>query len=53
MRFGTRFYYEKNGFRYLIADERLEAKYMGIGVGHLPLNTRLMYFDLLKLNVSK
>jgi hypothetical protein len=23
--------YEKNGFRYLIADERLEAKYMGIG----------------------
>ena len=25
---------------------------MGIGMGHLPLNTRLMYFDLLKLNVS-
>lgn len=45
-------YYEKNGFHYLIADERLEAKYMGIGMGHLPLNTRLMYFDLLKLNVS-
>lgn len=49
----TLHYYEKNGFRYLIDDERLEAKYMGIGVGHLPLNTRLMYFDLLKLNVSK
>ena len=49
----TLHYYEKNGFRYLIDDERLEAKYMGIGVGRLPLNTRLMYFDLLKLNVSK
>ena len=36
-----------------IADERLEAKYMGIGIGRLPLNTRLMYFDLLKLNVNK
>ena len=48
----TLHYYEKNGFRYLIADERLEAKYMGIGVGHLPLNTRLMYFDLLKLKVN-
>ncbi len=48
----TLHYYEKNGFRYLIADERLEAKYMGIGMGHLPLNTRLMYFDLLKLKVN-
>lgn len=26
----TLHYYEKNGFRYLIDDERLEAKYMGI-----------------------
>ena len=49
----TLHYYEKNGFRYLIDDERLEAKYMGIGVGRLPLNTRLMYFDLLKLDVSE
>lgn len=24
-----------------------------IGMGHLPLNTRLMYFDLLKLNVTE
>lgn len=48
----TLHYYEKNGFNYLIADERLEAKYMGIGVGRLPLNTRLMYFDLLKLKVE-
>jgi len=46
-------FYEKNGFRYLIANERLEAKYMGIGMSHLPLNTRLMYFDLLKLNVNE
>lgn len=49
----TLHYYEKNGFNYLISDERLEAKYMGIGVGRLPLNTRLMYFDLLKLRVDK
>lgn len=34
-------------------DERLEAKYMGIGMGHLPLNTRLMYFDLLKIKVNE
>ena len=45
-------YYEKNGFKYLIEDEKLEAKYVGIGVGHLPLNTRLMYFDLLNLKVD-
>lgn len=37
----------------MTVDERLEAKYMGIGMGHLPLNTRLMYFDLLKLNVNE
>lgn len=49
----TLHYYEKNGFCYLIDDERLEAKYMGIGVGRLPLNTRLMYFDLLKLRIDE
>lgn len=42
-------YYLKNGLKYLLEDERLEAKYMGIGVGRLPLNTRLMYYDLLSL----
>ena len=42
-------YYLKNGFKFLLEDERLEAKYMGIGVGRLPLNTRLMYYDLLSL----
>ena len=46
-------YYEKNGFHYLIGDERLEAKYMGIGISRLPLNTRLMYFDLLKIKVNE
>ena len=49
----TLHYYEKNGFHYLIDDERLEAKYMGIGGGRLPLNTRLMYFDLLKLKIDE
>lgn len=48
----TLHYYEKNGFKYLIEDERLEAKYVGIGVGRLPLNTRLMYFDLLDIRVD-
>ena len=33
--------------------QQLEAKYMGIGVGRLPLNTRLMYFDLLKIKVNE
>lgn len=46
------YYKEHNGFRFLIEDERLEAKYVGIGVGRLPLNTRLMYFDLLSLQVE-
>jgi len=46
-------YYHRNGFHYLIEDERLEAKYVGIGVGRLPLKTRLMYFDLLKLQVEE
>lgn len=43
-------YYLKNQFKFLIRDEKLEAKYMGIGVGRLPLHTRLMYFDLLSLS---
>ena len=42
-------YYLKNRFKFLIEDERLEAKYMGIGVGRLPLNTRLMYYDLMNM----
>ena len=45
-------YYQKNGFKYLVEDERFEAKYMEIGVGRLPLNTRLMYFDLLGMEDS-
>lgn len=42
-------YYLKNNFKFLVEDERLEAKYMGIGVGRLPLNTRLMYYDLMRM----
>lgn len=45
----TLHYYQKNDFKFLVPDERLEAKYMGIGVERLPLNTRLMYFDLLEM----
>lgn len=46
-------YYERNGFKFLVGDERLEAKYVGIGIGRLPLHTRLMYFDLLNMEISK
>lgn len=46
-------YYNRNGFKFLIDDEKLEAKYIGIGVGHLPLRTRLMYYDLLNLVVEQ
>ena len=46
-------FYKRNDFKFLIDDERLEAKYVGIGVGRLPLNTRLMYFDLLSLEVDE
>ena len=45
-------FYQKNGFKFLIGDERLEAKYMGIGVGRLPLNTRLMYYDLIDMQIE-
>lgn len=45
-------FYQKNGFHFLVEDERLEAKYVGVGVGQLPLRTRLMYFDLLTLKVN-
>lgn len=45
-------FYQKNDFHFLIEDERLEAKYMGIGVGRLPLNTRLMYYDLIDMQVE-
>ena len=49
----TLHYYLKNGFKFLVDDERLEAKYMEIGVGRLPLNTRLMFFDLLEVTPPK
>lgn len=49
----TLHYYRKNQFKFLVEDERLEAKYMGIGMGRLPLNTRLMYFDLLGISTDE
>ena len=47
----TYHFYQKNGFRFLIEDEKLEAKYMGIGVGRLSLHTRLMYYDLIEMKL--
>ena len=37
----------------LAEDERLEAKYVGIGIGRLPLHTRPMYFDLLNMEIME
>lgn len=49
----TLHYYEKNGFHYLYSEEINEAKSMGLNIkrpGTLPLNTRLMYFDLIDID---
>lgn len=49
----TLHYYEKNGFRYLYSEEINEAKSMGLNIKRpntLPLNTRLMYFDLIEMD---
>ena len=48
----TLHFYEKNGFKYLIEDEESEATYVGVSKNKLPLNTRLMYFDLLDIKVN-
>ncbi len=48
-------YYKKNGFNFLYSEEINEAKSMGLNVkrpGTLPLNTRLMYFDLIDIENS-
>ena len=45
-------FYLKNNFRFLIEDERLEAKYMNIGVGRLPLHTRFMFYDLVEMRTE-
>lgn len=45
-------FYLKNRFRFLIEDERLEAKYMNIGMGRLPLHTRFMYYDLVEMRTE-
>lgn len=46
-------FYQKNGFHFLVDDEKLEAKYMGIGVGRFPLHTRLMYYDLIEMKLGR
>ena len=46
-------YYKRNGFEFLVDDERMEAKYVGIGMSRLPLHTRLMYFDLLSVKTEE
>jgi len=48
----TLHYYQKNGFKFLIQDERSEAKYMEINAKSLPLKTRHMYYDLLNANIQ-
>lgn len=48
----TLHYYLKNGFKFLYSEEVNEAKSMGLNIkrpGALPLNTRLMYFDLIDI----
>lgn len=45
-------FYLKNNFHFLIEDERLEAKYMNIGMGRLPLHTRFMYYDLVEMRTE-
>ena len=39
-------FYQKNGFRFLYPDEKLEKEAFHIDVGQ-PLNTRMMYLDLI------
>ena len=41
-------FYENNGFSYLFSSEEQERKFRAIKSGS-PLNTRLMYFDLIEL----
>ena len=48
-------YYEKNGFQFLYSEEINEAKSMGLNIKRpntLPLNTRVMYFDLIKIGLD-
>jgi hypothetical protein len=41
-------FYKKNGFEYIFHSEEQEKEYRHIN-GDYPLNTRLMYFDLIRL----
>jgi ribosomal protein S18 acetylase RimI-like enzyme len=44
-------FYRKNGFSYLIDDEKTEARYVGIKE-HEKLHTRKMFFDLIEIDNS-
>lgn len=44
-------FYEKNGFKYLYLSEEEEREIFNIGEGE-PLNSRMMYFDLIQLTNS-
>ena len=44
-------FYRKNGFSYLIEDEKTEANYVGIRENQ-KLNTRKMFFDLIEIENS-
>lgn len=44
-------FYRKNGFSYLIEDEKTEANYVGIRESQ-KLNTRKMFFDLIEIENS-
>jgi hypothetical protein len=44
-------FYEKNGFSYLIEDEKTEARYVGIKE-YEKLHTRKMFFDLIEIDNS-
>ncbi len=48
-------YYTKNGFNFLYLEEANEAKSMGLNIKRqntFPLNTRLMYFDLINIDIE-
>lgn len=44
-------FYEKNGFKYLYLSEEEEREIFNIEKGE-PLNSRMMYFDLIQLTNS-
>jgi hypothetical protein len=47
----TRKFYESNGFLYLFSTEEQEKEYIGMPAEN-HLKTRLMYFDLIRLQAD-